>query len=91
MIKIESKNFREDLDDYFAYFVFAIKRTRKQRSPFVVHNEHVIKAIYHVQILLDECDDEDIITQAWKGEYSDSVFIYKLKDMKEWLKNSGRF
>jgi len=84
-ILINKDGFRKDLDDYFKKYMFTYK---KQISPFIAidRNNRMVSCLRYTKYLF-EIPDSTVILHTWPGKWKSDVFIFNIKEMKEWLSN----
>jgi len=73
--------FRKELDHYFPKYMLTYK---KQISPFIVVTETEIKKIIETKELLSFSDGTTVF-HTWPGERRSDVFVFTIKQFKEWL------
>jgi hypothetical protein len=86
-MKIDTTNFRTDLNDYFSKFVFSVNTTRKQMTPFVIITPKEISSVYYTKDLFNMKPSTQIL-QTWPGQYKADVFSFTVKELKEWVKEN---
>lgn len=84
------KGFRRDLEDYYNIIIHPQKPTVKMTSPFIVVLNEEIHAVHHIEKLMEymEYNDEALIFHVWVGKWRSDVFHYKLKELKELMKEN---
>ena len=93
-MKVNTRNFRTDLDDYVELFLMYQKPTVKCTSPFIVISFQglamEVKGIYHIGDLVMELDNS-LVFHTWVGEWKSDVFHYNVKEIRDRLQNYGYF
>jgi len=88
-MKFKEGQFRKDIEDYFK--LSGIKEYKKlHHTPFIVFNKDVVEICDNAKDLMCYYLNETTVISQWKGEWNSDFFIFKIKDLKEYIKKNPK-
>ena len=84
---VTTQGFRTDTTDYFKHVGY--REHLKHATPFIFYLMGCVEAVYYTRDLLKKAADDDIILQAWVGQWTSDVFAFKLKDLRDYIQKEN--
>lgn len=87
LFKINKAGFRKEVDHYFPKYMLTMK---KQISPFIVVKGNEIRK-EDITAELFQLPEDTTVFHTWPGQYRSDVFVYTIKEMREWFNAQPEF